>query len=207
VDALGLTDVMEKAVAPIRETLSSMALSQLEATRLEASQMIRVFEESLPRVDVDALTDFQQMSFVSLVSILEDENLALGRQMLEHVQLLPLVDWSMHYIHEATDMWRLLDEEVKSLRDELDLSPAESGVPPVAVIAATIAALLAVEVESSRILLDFATFSVEAMVALLQLLWQAASLPGVSAPVGTIGGLAGILGLALYLRDRQRRSR
>lgn len=71
---------------------------------------------------------------------------------------------------------------VDAQRSEIDQLPEED-LPPTIMIVVAIATLLSVEAESYRILLDSVVFSAEALGALFQLLWRAASLPGISAPI------------------------
>jgi hypothetical protein len=107
----------------------------------------------------------------------------------------------MGEISQARESWGQIEAEIGSLDGELDSAPVRGSLEIVALLA-TVAILIAVEAASSRVLLDVATFTIDAIAGLIYMTWQAASMPGVSAPIGTLGGLSGIIALALYLRDR-----
>ena len=200
-EALGLTKAMEAATAPMRDALSSVAFDQLERVRRETAESIKVFEAALPKIDLSVVADIDQFPVEGLTSILEGDDLTLARGLLGSLQSRPLLEWSMDEVLQARESWDQIAAEIESLDIEVDPALVPGNLEGAAILA-TLGVLVAVEAGSSKILLDVAIFTLNALLGLIHMTWQAASLPGVSAPVGTLGGLSGIVALALYLRDR-----
>ncbi len=200
-EALGLTKSMEAALGPMSHQLSSLAFEQLESVRREAAAAIKAFEGAMPKVDLPDFSSPHTFPTDALFSLLESDTLAQGRELFQSLQARPLLERSIHEIVGARELWERIDLEIESVESLADLT-SESTTSKAFAILATVATLVAVEAGASRVLLDLAVFALEAVVGLIQLAWQVASLPEISAPMSTFGAVAGILALALYLRDR-----
>lgn len=111
----------------------------------------------------------------------------------------PLLEFSVEDLVAARGHWDRIEAEVAAAQAELH-QDEELQPPDDVALVALLMTLLSLEASASGVLLDFTLFALESLMALVHLVWQAASLPAVSAPVGTLSGLVAII---LYLRDQR----
>ena len=199
-EALGLTKAMEAVTAPMREAMSSVAFDELERVRTQAAQAVTALGAAMPMIDTSAIAAFEGFPAEALSTILGSEDLKGGRALMDSLDQLSVAEWSVKEMVATQDSWSRFETALDSFDTDVQgLDP--SSAPQVVAALVALATLLAVEVGSSEVLLDAALFTVNAVLGLVSMVWQLATLNGVSAPMGTLGGLAGIISLILLLRD------
>ena len=201
-EAFGLTKAMESVTAPMREAFSTVSFDRLEGARRDAVGAMEAFAGALPKIDMAGFGVADALSVDALLSVFKDDALVSARELVDSLYTRPLIESSVEDLIAARGVWNRVDREVDSLRSALDAELTTTGSDPV-VVFAMLASLLAVESTSSQVLLDFALFSLETLLIVLQLAWHMASHPGISGSMNTLGGLAGTISLTLFLRDRQ----